>query len=296
MNNGILLALLAYAVYSWSDAAVKALGGSLTIFEIGFYAALISSICIVATTPSDENWLHFWRMKRPWAVQARALSGAVASVFSIIAFTSIPLAEAYALVFLAPLFVTLLSLFVLREHVGPWRWFAVGAGFAGVLLVVQPGFREVQFGHFAALFVALLAAISVILMRSLSGHETRTTMLGFLMLYVLLFNGVAMMATTASLPTPGQAAILLFTGVVSAAGNILLLRATRFAPANELASTHYSQIVWAVLIGALVFDEQPDALSIVGLVIIAGSGLLTVARERIRLGTVRWNPFSRNRL
>ena len=225
MNNGILLALLAYAVYSWSDAAVKALGGGLTIFEIGFYAALISSICIVATTPRDENWLHFWRMKRPWAVQTRALSGAVASVFSIIAFTSIPLAEVYALVFLAPLFVTILSLFVLKEHVGPWRWFAVVAGFRG-----RPACRAARFprGRSSAtsppLFVALLAAISVILMRSLSGQETRTTMLGFLMLYVLLFNGVAMMATTATLPTPGQAAILLFTGIFSAAGNILLLQ------------------------------------------------------------------------
>jgi len=296
VNNGILLALLAYAVYSWSDAAVKALGGGLTIFEIGFYSALISSICIVATTPRDENWLHFWRMKRPWAVQARSLSGAMASVLGIIAFTSIPLAEVYALVFLAPLFVTILSLFVLKEHVGPWRWFAVVAGFAGVLLVVQPGFRAIEVGHLAALCVALLAAVTVILMRSLAGQETRTTMLGFVMLYVLLFNGAAMMATTAHIPTPAQLAILIFTGVFSAAGSILLLRATRLAPANQLASTHYSQIVWAVVIGALVFGEQPDALSIVGLAIIAGSGLLTVARERIRLGNVRWNPFGRNRL
>lgn len=296
MNNGILLALLAYAVYSWSDAAVKALGGGLTIFEIGFYSALVASICIIVSTPRDENWLHFWHMKRPWAVQARAVSGAVGSVLGIIAFTSIPLAEVYALVFLAPLFVTILSLFVLKEHVGPWRWFAVVAGFAGVLLVVQPGFRAVEFGHLAALCVALLAAVSVILMRSLAGQETRTTMLGFVMLYVLLFNGVAMMATTVHIPTPSQVAILLFTGVFSAAGSILLLKATHAAPANQLAPTHYSQIVWAVVIGALVFNEQPDAWSIVGLAIIAGSGLLTVARERIRLGSVRWNPFGRNRL
>ncbi len=109
-------------------------------------------------------------------------------MLGVIAFTSIPLAEVYALIFLAPLFVTLLSIVVLKEHVGPWRWFAVMAGFVGVLLVVRPGFRELELGHLAALCIALLAAISVILMRSLSAHETRTTMLGFLMLYVLLFN------------------------------------------------------------------------------------------------------------
>ena len=296
VNNGILLALLAYAVYSWSDAAVKALGGGLTVFEIGFYAAVISSICIVLTTPKDENWFHFWRMKRPWAVQARALSGASASILGVIAFTSIPLAEVYALIFVAPFFVTLLSLFVLKEQVGPWRWFAVVAGFVGVLLVVQPGFRELGYGHLAALCIALLAAVSVILMRSLSAQETRTTMLGFLMLYVLLFNAVGMAATGFALPTLEQTAILLVTGVLAAVGNICLLRATRFAPANQLAPTHYSQIVWAVFIGALIFDEQPDIVSVIGLAVIAGSGLLTLARERIRLGTVRWNPFGRNRL
>ena len=296
MNNGILLALVAYAVYSWGDAAIKALGGGLSVFEIGFYMTLVSAVCIALTTPKDEKLLHFWRMKRPWAVQARALSGTAASVLSVIAFTTIPLAEVYALIFLAPLFVTLMSMFLLKEQVGPWRWFAIIAGFAGVLLVVRPGFRELEIGHIAAVVVALLAAFSVILMRSLSARETRTTMLGFLMLYIIGFNGVAMLVTGARTPTLQEAAILLVAGIFAATGNILLLRATRFAPANQLASTHYSQIVWAVVLGALFFQEEPDLLAILGLAIIGSSGLLTVARERIRLGTVRWNPFSRNRL
>lgn len=296
MNNGILLALVAYAVYSWGDAAIKALGGGLTVFEIGFYMTLVSAACIALTTPKDEKLLHFWRMKRPWAVQARALSGTAASVLSVIAFTTIPLAEVYALIFLAPLFVTLMSVLLLKEQVGRWRWFAIIAGFAGVLLVVRPGFRELEVGHVAAVIVALLAAFSVILMRSLSAGETRTTMLSFLMLYIICFNGVAMLVTGARMPTLEEAAILLVAGIFAATGNILLLRATRFAPANHLASTHYSQIVWAVVLGALLFQEEPDLLAILGLAIIAGSGLLTVARERIRLGTVRWNPFSRNRI
>jgi len=296
VNNGILLALLAYAIYSWGDAAIKALGGGLTVFQIGFYLTLVSAICIALTTPKTEKLIHFWHMKRPWGVQARAISGATASVLSVVAFTTIPLAEVYAIIFLAPLFVTLLSVFVLKEHVGPWRWLAVIVGFAGVLLVVRPGFRELQFGHFASLIIAFLAAASVILMRSLSAHETRTTMLGFLMLYTAAFNLVAMVFTGFALPTPEQASILIMAGVFAAAGNILILRATRFAPANQLAPTHYSQIIWAVVLGAIFFSERPDILSLVGLGVIAASGLLTLAREKIRLGTVRWNPFSRNRL
>jgi drug/metabolite transporter (DMT)-like permease len=296
VNNGILLALTAYAVYSWGDAAIKALGSGLGVFEIGFYMTLVSAACIALTTPKHEKLLHFWRMRRPWAVQARALSGTAASVLSVFAFTTIPLAEVYALIFLAPLFVTLMSIFFLKEQVGAWRWFAIVAGFVGVLLVVRPGFREVELGHLAAVVVALLAALGVVLMRSLSSGETRSTMLGFLMLYTIGFNGVAMMATGARTPTLWEAAILVLAGTLAAAGNILQLRATRFAPANQLASTHYSQIVWAVILGALFFQEKPDLPALVGLAIIASSGLLTVARERIRLGTVRWNPLTRNRL
>src|SRR5690606_9282433 len=127
-------------------------------------------------------------------------------------------------------------------------------------------------------------------------QETRTTMLGYLMLYMVLFNLVAMVFTGFALPDVEQAAILALAGICAAGGNILILRATRFAPANQLAPTHYSQIIWAVILGALFFNEHPDVISLVGLAVIAGSGLLTLARERIRLGVVRWNPFTRNRL
>jgi drug/metabolite transporter (DMT)-like permease len=235
-------------------------------------------------------------MSRPWAVQARAVSGLLSSVLSVVAFTTIPLAETYALIFLAPLFVTILSVVALREQVGPWRWFAVVAGFCGVMLVVRPGFRVLEYGHFAALALAVLGGVTMVLMRSLANRERQTTMLGFVILYIVAFNGIMMAFTSARLPTLPEAGILLIAGVFSASGHIFLLRATRFAQANQLAPTQYTQIMWAVLLGALIFDETPDLWSITGLAIVAGSGLLTVARERIRLGTVRWSLFSRNRI
>lgn len=296
LKNGTLLALLAYATYSWSDAAVKGLGGSLSIFEIGFFQTLIAGCCIVLARPAGERWLVFWRMQRPFAVQARAILGLLASVLGIFAFTTIPLAEVYAIIFLSPVFVTVLSIIFLRESVGPWRWFAIVAGFVGVLLVVRPGFRTIELGHVAAVVMALLGASTVILMRSLSNRERQTTMLGFLVIYGLAFNGAGMALTKATMPTPVDAAILLVAGVFLAIGHILILRATRFAPASHLATTHYSQMLWAVLIGTLIFSERPDVWTLAGLAVIAASGLLTMARERIRLGTIRWNPFARDNL
>ncbi len=296
MTNGIVLALIAYASYSFSDAVIKSLGGQFTVFEIGFFSTLFAGCFLFFTRPAGERWRDFWRTKRPWAVQARAWAGMASGVLSVYAFTTIPLAEVYALIFLAPLFVTILSTVVLKEKVGPWRWLAVAAGFAGVMLVVRPGFRELHLGHLAAFTIAFLAVASVILMRSLAQQEKRTTMLGVLIGYGLLFNGVGAAATSFSLPDGKQLLWLVLAGAFTACGQLLQLLAVKHAPANRVAPTHYSQIVWAVILGAMFFREYPDWITLVGLAVVGGSGLLTMVREEVRLGTVRWNPFSRNRL
>jgi drug/metabolite transporter (DMT)-like permease len=185
---------------------------------------------------------------------------------------------------------------VLKEKVGPWRWLAVVAGFVGVMLVVRPGFRELHLGHLAAFTIAFLAATNVILMRSLAQQEKRTTMLGVLIGYGLLFNGIGAAATSFTLPNAVQLLWLGLAGMFTAGGQLLQLLAMKYAPANRVAPTHYSQIVWAVILGALFFREYPDVLSLVGLAIVSGSGLLTMVREEVRFGTVRWNPFTRTRL
>lgn len=296
MPNGILLALIAYASYSCSDAVIKSLGGQFTVFEIGFFVTLFAGCFLFFTRPADERWRDFWRTKRPWAVQARAWAGIASGVLSVYSFTTIPLAEVYALIFLAPLFVTILSTVILKERVGPWRWLAVVAGFAGVMLVVRPGFRELHLGHLAAFAIAFLAATSVILMRSLAQQEKRTTMLGVLIGYGLVFNGLGAAATSFTGPDGKQLIWLIMAGAFTACGQLLQLLAAKYAPANRIAPTHYSQIVWAVILGSLFFHEYPDMLTLVGLAVLGASGLLTMVREEVRLGTVRWNPFTRTRL
>lgn len=295
MSSGIFLALAAYAIYAWGDGLIKGLGGQMSIFEIGFFNTFFAAVFLFFLKPDGERWRDFWRMQRPWGVHARALSGLTAGVLSVFAFTTIPLAEVYALIFLAPLFVTLLSVVILKEHVGPWRWAAVVAGFVGIVLVVQPGFRALELGHLAAFVIAFLGAATIILMRSLA-QEKQTSMLGVLVAYGLVFNGVAAALTSFAIPEPKLLGLLLLSGACTAAGHRLQLMATRRSPANLIAPTHYSQIVWAVVIGAAFFAEYPDWISLVGLAVVVGSGLLTLVRERVRLGTVRWNPFSRNRL
>lgn len=295
MNRGVLLALCAYAIYAWGDALIKSLGGRLSVFEIGFFIALFAGMWLYALRPRSEDWRGFWRTDRPLAVHGRALSGLMAGMLGVFAFTSIPLAETYALIFVAPLFVTLLSVVFLKENVGPWRWAAVLAGFVGVMLVVRPGFRSFELGHMAALTVAFLGAATIILTRSLA-EERPPTMLGVLVGYALLFNAAMALATGIHVPPLDVLLTLVVIGACTAAGHRLQLFAVRNADANQIAPTHYSQMVWAVLLGALFFNEFPDWITYLGLAVIAASGLLTLVREQIRLGRVRWNRFTRNRL
>jgi drug/metabolite transporter (DMT)-like permease len=122
-------------------------------------------------------------------------------------------------------------------------------------------------------------------------------MLGMLVGYALVFNALAATATT-GLRLPGWGTLLLvaLSGACTAGGHRLQLLATRLSPANHIAPTHYSQIVWAVAIGAVFFSEVPDWVSFVGLAVVVASGVLTLMREQVRLGTVRWNPLARTRL
>jgi drug/metabolite transporter (DMT)-like permease len=230
---------------------------------------------LLPSRPSDERWRSFWRMRRPWLVQARALTGLGAGVLGVLAFTTIPLAEAYALIFLSPLFVTILSCLLLREQVTTSLWAAVAVGFAGVLLVVRPGFRDLGPGHLAAVGVALAMAGSVLILRRIAREEKRTSIFGVMMAYLLAFNGAALLATGGGFPDLRQLAFLRFAGSFAAAGQILLLLAARSAPASRIAPAHYTQIAWAALIGAVAFGEHPDALALLGLAIIVGAGLLS---------------------
>lgn len=296
MKSGVPLALAGYAIYAWGDALIKSLGGKLSIFEIGFFNVLVAGIFLALFKPSGERLRDFWRMQRPWPVNARAILGVAAGMLSIYAFTSIPLAEVYALIFLAPLMVTVLSTILLKEQVGIWRWSAVIAGFIGVLMVVRPGVRVLELGHVAAFAAALVAAASIILMRSLAA-ERQTTILGFLVLYATLANGAAALATS-GFTWPGWTilAVLVLVGACTAAGNRLQLMSLIRSPASTIAPTHYSQMVWAVLLGALFFNETPDAMTLLGLAVIAAAGMLTIMRERVRLGRIRWYRLSRGRL
>lgn len=276
------MALLAFFAFSVCDVAIKAAGdGTISVFEIGLIVNIFAVPALLLTRHPNERWREFWKMERPVIVHARAACGVIASMCSIYAFTTIPLTQAYALIFLSPIFVTTLSALFLKEVVGIWRWSAVILGFIGVLMVLRPTVQPIELGHLGALGTGFAMSISIILLRGAGERVKRTSLLGMLLVYLFVFNLLGMLIDGINRPTWLQMVLLIAAGFSFAVGQFAYLMAARRGKANQIAPVHYSQLLWAVIFGAMFFAEYPDGMSLLGMAVIAGSGLLTLVRETI---------------
>ncbi|BDA86249.1 membrane protein [Aureimonas sp. SA4125] len=295
MQTGILLGFLSYFVYACSDALIKYLGGHLPVFEIGFFTSVFAILPALLTKERGDSWKSALVPRHPKLVLLRMTSGTAGGILAVVAFTSLPLAEAYALIFLLPIFVTVLSTLILKEPVGWKRWSAVITGLVGVMLVVRPGFREILPGHLAAVGCAFCGAVTVIVLRVLGPTERRITLIGSVVLSAFVVNAILMIPTYVA-PEWSIMPFVAAAGLCAGSGHLIQVYATRAAPANRVAPTQYSQIIWAALIGALFFDEFPDAFGVAGMTLVAFSGLFTFLREEKRSGWSWRTPLDRNRV
>ncbi|MBM1172298.1 DMT family transporter [Microvirga arabica] len=279
MAKGIVLAFLAFAVFAWGDAIVKEIGHGLDPFEVTFFGYLIPLILSPVFMKTGDSVLDMVRWNRPWLMGLRVFLIAATTPLSVMAFRSLPFAEAFALLFLMPSLVTVLSIFILKEHVRWRRGLAVCAAFVGVLVIVRPGFKELLPGHIAALAAALCAAGGVIAGRMIGHTEKRFTLISTVFLATTLLAGVLMIPGFAW-PTGHQWILLLAFAATAFVAQALFIVATMYAPADRLGATQYSQILWALAIGAIFFEEWPDALALFGIVIVVAAGLFIFAREQ----------------
>ncbi|MDE2154923.1 MAG: DMT family transporter [Xanthomonadaceae bacterium] len=278
MRKGVLLGFACFAAYSISDAFVKSLRGSLPAYEAVFFGAALGLAALPFIKGRDHRWRDVMVAHHPGLWWTRAITGAIGSIAAVIAFTALPMAETFALIFLMPIFVTLLSVLLLKEHVGWRRWSAVFVGFLGVLVVLRPGFRVLGIGHLAAIVCGLSGAISVVAMRRAGPHEKRISLYGAGVIGPLLLGGLLMLSHF-TWPDPRQWGLLAGYGLLAALASVLLMLATLRAPANRVAPTQYSQMLWAIGFGYWLFGDRLDWPMLIGIALILGAGLFTLVRE-----------------
>ncbi|WP_246659258.1 DMT family transporter [Rhizobium sp. FY34] len=279
--KGVLIAFACFAAYSFSDAAIKMVDGRVPPFQAGFIGTLVGVLAVPFLLKSGDHWTDMVRTtNRPlWLL--RFVCSAIGTVGSIVAFTHLSMAEAFCLIFLLPSFATIMSVIFLKEKVGPKRWMAVILGFIGVLVVLRPGFRELSFAHLTALASGFTGAVSVIIYRYLGPSEKNISMFGAGLIGGLVVCAFAMLPNMV-MPSAYDFLLIFIFGLLAAVGTVLLMVAAYYAPAAIVTPIQYSQMLWAILLGYVIFGDHVDLWMGAGIALIVGSGLLTLSRERMR--------------
>jgi drug/metabolite transporter (DMT)-like permease len=280
-TKGVLLGFGSFAVFSFSDACVKSIRGGLPPYESAFFGALFGLTILPFLLRKGDRWIDILSTTNLPLWLVRFLAYPMGVIGSVTAFTHLSMAEAFVLIFLQPAYITIMSVFFLKERVGYRRWSAVVIGFLGVLIVLRPGLRPLSIGHLGALFAGLGGAISVVAFRAARGKEKNISLFGAGILGGIIVCGLLSFPHFTP-PSGDQWGKLAGYGLLAAVANVLTMWAARQAPAAYIGPTQYSQMIWAVVLGYILFGDGVDLPMIAGIVLIVASGLLTLIRENVR--------------
>lgn len=211
----------------------------------------------------------------PWLQALRAFCVFLASFLFAIGLIWVPVANASAIAFVAPLIVVVFSSLLLGESVSRSHWVAAMTGFAGVLFIVRPG--QAGFG-WAALFPILTAATwaaALLVTKFMSATESRRVTACYTALYGLLGASVAL-AFDFTMPTARMIWPLIGIAFAGSFGQLLIVAAYHYMPASRLAPLSYVQLLWVILFSAFLFNTVPDAVAFIGIAMVVGSGLYIV--------------------
>ncbi len=272
MLRGILLGFMAFALFSISDACVKSMHGALPPYQIAFFGAAFSLVMLPFIWKRGETVVDLVRCRWPKLWLLRGVLSTIGTFSSITAFSRLPMAEAFALIFLMPLVTTVLSVFFLKEKVAMKAWFAIILGFVGVLVVLRPGFRAIDIGHIAALACGIAGAILSVMLRKVGHDEKPISLFGAGLLFPLIASAILMIPGFVP-PTAIQWLAIAGFAILAAVANVCIMVASRLAPASTIAPTQYSQMLWGIGFGYLFFNDRLDVFTLVGVVIIVAAGL-----------------------
>ncbi|MGF1626020.1 MAG: DMT family transporter [Alphaproteobacteria bacterium] len=277
-GRGIAYMLLAMFLMAAVDAQAKYLSQSLPVLQVAWFRQLglfLGVLGIIAV-----HGVGVLATRRPALHALRGTLAVGSSILFIVAITYVPLVDAVAVSFVAPLVVTVLGALVLREPVGIRRWLAVIVGFAGAMIVLRPGLGVVHPAALLVLAAAVLFAARQVLSRVLSDTEGILTTLAY-----TAITGTALL--TLSLPfvwqTPQtwtQIALLASMGALAGIGELFVIKALEVAQAVVVAPVQYTMLLWSTGYGYLLFADLPDLWTLVGSLVVVASGIYTFQRER----------------
>ncbi|RIV87568.1 DMT family transporter [Aurantiacibacter zhengii] len=278
----LLMRLAGVAGLAFMAALIKLASDSgIHIAELIFWRQLVSVPILLAWAMLAGGIVKELSTSRPGKHGTRALFGIVGMVLNFGGVILLPLAEATTLGFTAPMFAVLLSIVLLKESVGIWRWSAVAAGFAGILIISQPGGGHLPlFGAAVALGGAFMIALIAIQLRDLSRTETPLTIVFWFAACSSVVAFPFMLIVHEPL-SAYQWGLVIGIGVAGTWGQVMITAALRFGKVSSVIVMDYSSIVWATLYGWLFFANLPAVTTWIGAPLVVLAGLIISWREHV---------------
>lgn len=275
---GILWMLLTGALFVAVTAIVKHVGPGLPAAETAFLRYVLGLVFLI---PMIASILRA-RLSRPslWLFAARGGAHSLGVMLWFFAMTQIPIAEVTAMNYMSPIYVTIGAALFLGETLAMRRVLAVIVALLGALIILRPGFREISAGHIAMLFAAVLFGASYLIAKLMSGRVSPAVVVGMLSITVTI--GLAPFAYAVWVPPSIQQLGWIFlVACFATAGHFTMTLAFRAAPVTVTQPITFLQLVWSVVLGAVVFSEAVDFWVVLGGSVIFGSVIFITWREAV---------------
>jgi drug/metabolite transporter (DMT)-like permease len=308
----ILCAIGASLAFTLNDVGIKFASGDYALHQVILARATVAALLTIFIIMPIEGGFHHLKTKRLRLHMVRGGFVVMANTFFFMGIAVLPLSEATAIFFVAPMFITIFSVLFLGEKVGPWRWFAVVMGLVGVIIMFRPTPSTFQLAALLPVGAAACYATLHILTRVMGNTEKASTMAFYTQFMFVIFASIMGLIFGKGQINTGDSAILGFLlrpwvwpentdmiifaaiGFASAAGGYLITQAYKISEAAIIAPFEYIALVMAVCWGILFFDEWPDLISWAGISLILLSGLVMLWRER-RVNKKVKRPLPRSR-
>ena len=269
----------AVALFACLDTMAKYLNTQMNAFEV-VWARYTSAFLLTLFVSNPFTEPGLMRSRRPLLQFTRGTLLVASTALNFLALRWLQLDEALSIIFTFPFIVAIASGPMLGEWIGWRRWTAIGVGFAGVLLIVRPGFQGMHPAAGLSFAATICYGLYAVTTRIASRFDSNQTSLFY-------NNAVGAALTLPVIPFVWQrpatwliALILLGTGVLGSLGHYFLIAGHRFAPASVLAPFVYTQLIWVVILGYVVFNHVPTLWTMAGAALVVGSGLYMLWRER----------------
>ncbi len=283
---GIGFKVVSALVFTVMGALIKLVGQTFPTGEIVAFRSLFALVPLLVFLWWQNELRSSLRTSRRSGHFVRAGVGALAMFLNFAGIARLPLADATAIFYAAPIFTVVLAALILKETVRVYRWSAVAFGFLGVLLTLLPHLgeggaatSERTLGAVASLLAAIVAALAMIQVRRLTQTEATGSIVLYFSLVSTLF-GFATLPFGWAWPTLEEAAILVAIGILGGIAQICLTQSYRLGDASLIAPFEYSSMLFALALGYLLFGELPSLAVLAGAAIIMAAGIFVVLRER----------------